>query len=239
MNESPLSRFSDAYLAALRIHCTQDRHESPQAAHEIGREAVASGLETLDLAIIHDHALIQLLSDGHSSARQTDLTVRAAAFFTEAITLIEETHTAALTAAESLDELHAELDVRLLDLADANDELQRQVTMRSLAEATLRKSQHSSGQLLLDSQVLERQLRDMTRQILSATESERRKMSRYLDDEIGQTLLAINVRFLALKSEVSATHADITREIAATQRLVTAAAKTISNLAHEFNNQQA
>jgi signal transduction histidine kinase len=137
-----------------------------------------------------------------------------------------------------LGELHAELSERLLGLAAANEELQQQVTMRSRAETTLRKSQQSSGQLLEDSQGLEQQLRDMTRQILSATESERRKMSRYLNDEIAQTLLGINMRFLALKNEVAATHADLTREIAATQRLVTAAAKTISTLAHEFRNQQ-
>lgn len=239
MNESPLSRFSAAYLAALRTHCAQGEQQSPQAAHEIGREAVASGLQTLDFAIIHDQALIQLMEDGDTSARRADLTARAAAFFTEAVTMIEETHGAALTAAGNLDRLHAELNGRLLDLAEANEELQQQVAMRSLAQTTLQKSQRSSGQLLQDAQVLEKQLRDMTRQIFSATESERRKMSSYLNDEIAQTLMGINLRFLALKNEVAATHADITREIAATQRLVTAAAKTISKLAHDFRNQQA
>ncbi|MCX6873736.1 MAG: hypothetical protein NTW21_08000 [Verrucomicrobia bacterium] len=238
MNNSPLSRLADKYLAALRTHLEQGPEVNLQAACEIGREAVAIGQETLDLARIHTQALTQLLVPDDSSAGWTDSTARAAAFFTEAITPIEETHRAALAAATDLGQLHARLDQLSLELADANDALQRQVAERFGAETALRHSQQSSDQLLKDSRALEQQVQDMTHQILSATESERQKMSQQLNDEIAQILLAIHVRILALQKEVAAKHADFTQEIATTRRFVADSAKIISRLAHEINIQQ-
>jgi len=167
------------------------------------------------------------------------VTARAAAFFTEAIAPIEETHRAALKTAADLDELHAALTERTLDLADANGALERQIAERATAEITLRNSQQSSGQLLKESRIIEQQLQEMTHLILSATESERFHMSRQLNDGIAQTLLGIHIRLLALKSDAAAHHANLTQEIAATQRLVTTAAKTITRLAHEFSNPHA
>jgi len=235
MNESPLSRLSGAYLAALRIHCMQGSQASSQAAHEIGREAIAIGLETLDLARIHHHALAQLQGPNSNPRRRTDLTARAAAFFTEAITLIEETHSAAQETAADLTQLHAELAERTRDLAKAKDELERRIAARSTAETTLRKSQKTSDQLLKDSQVLEKQLQDLTHQLLSATECEQQEMSRQLNNEIAQTLLGLHMRILALKNEASANHANITQEIAATKRLVTDAKKSTSRLTNEIS----
>ncbi|MEO0017466.1 MAG: hypothetical protein RLZZ522_749 [Verrucomicrobiota bacterium] len=208
---------------------------SLHAAAEIGREAVAGGLETLDLARIHAAALVGLLSPGDSVARRVDLTARATEFFTEAITPIEETHHAALQAAAGLVQLRAALDQLTLELAEANEEIQRQVAKRAKAETTLRHSQQSSGQLLKESRVLERQLQDMTHQLLIATEGEQRKMSLQLNDEIAQTLLGIHLRILGLKKEVAAKQSDLHEEIAATRQLVADAAKIISRLAHELS----
>lgn len=236
MNESQLSRFSGAYLAALRTHCTDGGPAGIPNAHEIGREAVAIGMETLELAGIHDKALNQLLGLGETSASQKDLITRAAAFFTEAMTPIEETHEPALQVAGELTLLQSALDERTRDLAAASEELQRRVAERAAAETKLQNSQQSSDQLLKDSLVLEKQLRDMTRQILSATEGERQEMSRQCYDDIAQTLLGIHLRFLALTNEVDANHSELSKEISTTQRLVSQAAKTISNLAHGPSN---
>lgn len=236
MNESPLKRLADAYLASLRRHCVPGPLGSLEAAHELGEEAVAIGLETLDLAGIHGHALSQLLAADDSAAKRTDLTLRATAFFTEAIIPIEGTHRAALKSAADMTELHAALDERTVELVDANGELQRQVAERAAAESTLRNSQRSARELLNESRVLEGKLQQMTHQILSATETERQRMSLQLNDEIAQTLLGIQLRILALDNEVAANRSDLSREIAATQQLATAATITVRRLVQEFSN---
>lgn len=243
MKESQLSRLSEHYLAALRTLFERSPQAAcaaaMQAAHAIGKEAVSIGLETLDLARIHDHALAQVLLAGETPATCEDLSARAAVFFTEAITLIEVTHRGALQASAALHEMNASLDERTLDLAASNRQLQQQIAERAAVETALKDSQRSSSELLRDSRDLEEQLQEMARTILSATEAERNNMSRQLNDEVAQTLLGINIRMLALKEEVSASHEDLTQEIATTQRLVEDSTKIISRLAHEFSIQHA
>ena len=237
MKKSPLSRLSDTYLAALQAHFDHGQQAGLGAAEEIGREAVAIGLETLDLARIHHHALAQLLTTDGGAGNRESLTVCAAAFFTEAIAPIEETHRAALKANADLLQLHAALDERMLKLAEANRELQQQEAERAMAETALKNSQQTSGQLLKGSRILERHLQVMAHQILSATEAERHKMSLQLNDEIAQTLLGINIRILALKKDIAAYHAALGQAIADTQRLVEDSTQLISRLAHEFSIQ--
>ncbi|MFZ4768262.1 MAG: histidine kinase, partial [Roseimicrobium sp.] len=98
----------------------------------------------------------------------------------------------------------------------------------------LKTSEKASSLLLKESRLLEQHLQDMARQLLSAQEEERRRMSLQLQDDIAQTLLGIHVRLLALKTEASANHAVLTKEITTTQRLVAASVKTIKRFAREF-----
>jgi signal transduction histidine kinase len=73
-------------------------------------------------------------------------------------------------------------------------------------------------------------LRHLSRQILSAQEDERKKISRELHDVIAQTLTGINVRLAALKKEAGTNTKGLDRNIALTQRLVE---KSV-NIVHEF-----
>ena len=235
MNKSPLNRLSDAYLSALRTHCEQGPQPALQTARGIGREAVRCGLETLDLAKIHHRALAHLLGPGAASGSREDLTARAAAFFTEAITPIEETHRDTRQANADLHQLHATLDERMVRLAAANRELQQQVAERAAVESALKASQRSAGELLNDSRVLAKQLQLSAHQILTATETERKKLSLQLNDEVVQILLGINIRILALKKVVASNHVDLAGEIAAARRLVENSANIIRRLAHEIS----
>jgi signal transduction histidine kinase len=70
----------------------------------------------------------------------------------------------------------------------------------------------------------------LSRQILSAQEDERRRISRELHDVIAQTLTGINIRLATLKKEASVSTNGLDRNIARTQRLVE---KSV-NLVHEF-----
>ena len=76
-----LIRLSQRYTAALRKHLKRGPRDSLQPALALGRQAVAVGLETLELARIHEQALKAL----ELSKSKDGLIKRAESFFTEAI----------------------------------------------------------------------------------------------------------------------------------------------------------
>ena len=234
MSESQLSQLAAHYLAALRTQLEQGRQTSLLPAHDLGTQAVNLGLETLDLAKLHEQALKVLIPPDCSPVTRDELTQRAGVFFTEALVPIEKTHRLARESGADLLQLQARLGQRTLDLADSNRDLKLGITERLSAKAALENSERVSSQLLQETRLLEHQLKDMTRQILAADEAERTKMSLQLHDEIGQSLLGIHVRLLTLKAAVAAKHEGLNKEIAITQRLLEESVKTINQFAHEF-----
>jgi len=234
MSVSLLSQLSAHYLAALRTHLEQGHQTSLLPAHELGIEAVNAGLETLDLAKVHHQALDALILPDCPPSTSDEMTLRAQVFFTEANVPIEKTHPSALDADAGLRQLQERLGQRTLDLAHSNRDLQQGITERISAETALEDSERASSQLLRESRLLEQQLKGMTRNIMSADEAERKKMSLQLHDDIGQTLLSIHVRLLTLKTQMVTRDAGIAQEIATTQRLVEEAVKTINQFAHEL-----
>ena len=239
MKQSSLKQVQTLYKNAMRTYCMQDphadSHEGFQAAHELGTQALIIGLDTLDLAKIHDLAMQPLLSQHAPGVTQDAWTRRAAEFFAEALIPIEGTHRNAREANSSLQQLSSSLERRTQELEESRNVLQQQIAGRRQSEASLRISKQASSQILKDSRVLKKHLQVLVRKVLSANEAERKKMSLQLNDEIAQSLLAINLRMLALKKEVAANHADLTREIAITQRLVEDSTKIIRHLADEFS----
>src|SRR2546425_568598 len=89
-----LSRLSQRYATALRDHLKQSPRASLEPARGLGRAAVALGLESLDLARIHEQAVVLLGLAGSGS--RAEAIKRGEIFFTEALTPIENTHQAAL-----------------------------------------------------------------------------------------------------------------------------------------------
>ncbi len=47
-------KLSRRYRAALRAHLKRGRHASLDSAHGLGGQALAAGLQTLDLAKLHE-----------------------------------------------------------------------------------------------------------------------------------------------------------------------------------------
>jgi signal transduction histidine kinase len=117
-----------------------------------------------------------------------------------------------------------------VELAASNLELQQEIAQRKAVEAALKKSEHHYSQLLEKSDRLQAQLRQLSRQILSAQEDERKKISRELHDVIAQTLTGINIRLAALKKEAALNKSGLDLSIARTQRLVE---KSV-NIVHRF-----
>ncbi len=235
MQEPKLSTLSGEYLTALRAHLAQGGEASLHSAHELGGQAVTLGLETLDLAKVHEQALKTLILPDCSSVMREEMNTRAEVFFTEAIVPIEHTHRAAREVSTELLQLTATFGQRTLALADSNRELKEGVIGRKTAEAALEASERASRQLLKESRQLEHELQAMTRKILSSNEAERKTMSHQLQDEIAQNLLGIHVRLLSLKQEARNSHEGLAREIAITQQLVDAAVKTINRCVREFD----
>ncbi len=93
MKDEPI-RLAQRYMVALRKHLTGGTHASLEPALKLGRQTVAAGLETLDLAKIHERALTGLIERNGLPKTPAVMTNRAGIFFKEANAPIEETHRA-------------------------------------------------------------------------------------------------------------------------------------------------
>jgi signal transduction histidine kinase len=191
---------------------------------------LAIGLETLDVARIHERALATLEASGSKDG----LIQRADLFFAETVAPIEQTHRAALKASAHLSRLDKALARRTGDLAASNRSLKQTIAKRKTAEEALKKSGEHYKKLLEESLGLQKHLQHLTHRILSAQEDKRKKISHDLRDEIAQTLLGINVRLLMLKETAGRGAKSLNQEIATTQRLVEMSASTVERLAREF-----
>jgi signal transduction histidine kinase len=222
MKQKP-SAFSQSYVTALRRQLKQGPQASLQPALGLGRAAVALGLETLDLARIHEQALATL----ELSNTKNGFTKLAGLFFTEANTLIEETHHAARQTKVHLSKLMTKLGERTEELADSNRQLQQGVVRRKVMEDDFAKRGKHHQKCLEESLELQKRLRQLTHKVIAAQENERKKISRELQDEIAQTLLGINVRLLSLKKEARNNTKGLKNEIASTQQLVADSARSV------------
>ena len=227
-----LTKLSQRYVTALRKHLQQGPRASLQPALGLGRQAVALGVETLELARIHERALTTL---GLFNSKN-GVIKRAEIFFTEAITPIMETERAARQTKADLSRLKETLGQRTEELAVTNRQLQRGVVRRKAMEDAFEKSGQHHHKSLEESLQLQKRLRQLTHQVLAAQEDERKNISRELQDEIAQTLLGINVRLLSLKQEARNNTKGLKNEIASTQRLVVKSAKSVRRVAREFGS---
>jgi signal transduction histidine kinase len=214
---------SQRYVASLEKHLKQGPQASLQPALELGRAAVALGLETLELARIHEQALATL----KLSETKNGFTKLAGIFFSEANTLIEETHHAARQTKVQLGRVMAALGRRTEELAASNRQLQQGVVRRKVMEDDFAKRGQHHHKCLEESLELQKRLRQLTHQVIAAQEDERKKISRELQDEIAQTLLGINVRLLSLKQEAWSNSKGLKNEIASAQRLVAHSARSV------------
>lgn len=208
------------YQRALRRYIKQGSAARGHAALRVGRQAVAMGLETLDMALIHEQALVsQVLSMGASAARD-EVVKRSRMFFAEAIVPLEETHRLALQANVHLGRLNAGLARRTRDLVVSNRKLREEIIRRETIEEALRQSEQNTKRLLKHSRSLQQELRCLSRRVLSVQEEERKRISRELHDVVAQMLTGINVRLAGLKKESAVCSKGLNRQISRAQRLI-------------------
>ena len=229
-----LTGLSQRYVAALRKHLEPGPHATPHngAALRLGRQAVTLGLETLELARIHERALLTLgLACGKNG-----MIKRAEVFFTEANTQIEETHRAARQTKVHLSRVQETLGQRTVELAATNRQLRRGVARRKAMEDEFAIKGKHHQKYLAESLQLQNLVRQLTHRVLAAQEDERLKISHELQDEIVQTLVGIQVRLLALKHEARGNTKHLKNQIAKAQQLVVNSARSVRQFARKLNS---
>ena len=226
-----LFALSRRYRAALREYLKQGGGPRPSPARRLGEETVALGLETVALARIHQTALAALVLPGSLSATRRRMTRKARIFLVEARLAVKKTLRVGTASTIRFTQ-------RAAQLATANRRLKQGLSVYKTAEKTFAKRGQRDAQVLQESQNLQKHMRHLTHQLLSAQEVERTKISHELHDEVAQALLGIHVRLLTLKKAAQGNKTHLRKVIASTQRAVKQSIQSINRFAHELNIQQ-
>jgi signal transduction histidine kinase len=227
-------RLSARYLTALRTHLGTKGRGNGDRAQGLGRAALAAGLATRDLAIIHEKAVAALASSHDFASTRNGWFKRKGFFFTHALIPLEAAQRATRETNRHLRQRNETLRLHTAALSSGNRRLEREIARRKAGEGVIRKGKAQYKELFLKSQIMQRKLRQLTRQIISAQEEERKEISRELHDGVVQTLVGINIELSALGtgSTVGAHH--LKAKIARTQRLVENSVNEVHRFAREL-----
>jgi signal transduction histidine kinase len=235
MTTNPRIQFAKRYHAALRLYLRQPPHER-LPPRSLGRAAVSLGLDTLDLARVHDRAVAALaspppLTNGRNGNGPP---TPAGGFLLEALTPIEQTHRAGQTAAAHAPRLDDVLRRRTAALVVARRQMRREIARRKIGERQLVQATQHYSLLLARSRRVQDESRRLARLVLSAQEEERREISRQLHDEVAQILAGINVQLATLRDTAAINSRGLRRRIAKTQRLVEHSVQVVHRYAREL-----
>lgn len=232
--KTTLNKFSRRYQTALRVHLKQGPHASLEPARGLGRGALAAGLQTLELAKLHERTLVNSILPEFPARDRAALIRQAGSFFAIVVMPEEKTPLKVLAVSHQITTFIKTLSQRAVELAALNLELSQEINQRKSAEKALRKSERHYAQLLVQSDRLQQQLRRLSRRVLSVQEDERKMISRELHDVIAQTLTGINLRLATLKTEVRTDAKDLQDRISNTQRLVEHSVDIVHRFAREL-----
>lgn len=112
--------------------------------------------------------------------------------------------------------------------------LEGEIVRRKAAEQAHQQAKEEHQKLFAESLIMQRKLRQLTRQIIAAQEEERKQISRELHDEVVQNLVSINVQLAALGKGATLGHLGMKAEIARTQRLVETSVNAVHRFAREL-----
>jgi hypothetical protein len=163
-------QLSVRYLAQLRAHLTRKTPGTALRAKALGYSALCEGFVTLDLAIMHQQAVVTLAPDFDFAHPRTGLLRQAGAFFTEALIPLEIAQRSTRESNAYLQQRNATLVEHTAALARSNRRLEREVARREAGETAVHQGRAHYRKLFLESQVMQKRLRQLTRQILTAQE---------------------------------------------------------------------
>ena len=234
MKKKAHAELSARYLAALRAHLGRKTLANDDHAQGLGRAALTNDFVTTDLALMHQHALAVLATSFDFANRHNDSLKRATDFFTQALVPLNAAHRAARLANRHLRQHNETLRLHTAALSKGKRLLEHEIKRRKTIEESMREEKKQHQMLFLRSQIMQKKLRHLTHQIISAHENERKEISRELHDEVVQTLVGINVQLSALgKGAAVGLHA-LKIKIARTQRLVENSVNAVHRFAREL-----
>src|ERR1043165_5199595 len=111
---------SHRYQAALRTHLKHGPQSSVKSVRGLGSQALAAGLQTLDLAKLHEQILVNEFLPACPPTKRAAVIKQAGIFFAIAITPIEKTHRSATQATAHLKKFIETLSQRTVELAASN-----------------------------------------------------------------------------------------------------------------------
>ena len=215
------------YLRGLQKYLKRDLPANLDAARRLGLHAVKMKMEILDLARVHEEAVLIFISHQEKQGLAASVIRRGNVFFGEAIAAIEETHRAAR-------ETNVRLGATVKELAKTNQQLNQEIRQRKGVEESLKASKLRTSNLLGRSRQMQEELRHLSRQLLLIQEEERKKISRELHDVIAQTLTGIDLRLGALKTLSDGNTTVMYRKISATQKLVGKSVEMVQRFARDL-----
>ena len=220
----PAARFAKRYVMALRNYLLHPEEVFLQLAYELGRQAVAEGIGLLNLFRIHT-AAAQKSCEG-----DPDKLTAAETFFMETLSPFEATHRGFRETNNKLSELNATLARRNNELAAINFALNQEIAERKRTEDALRQSKEHYRVLFNEARVMQENLRHLSNRVLSIQEEERKRISRELHDEVGQSLTAVTVHLAMARRSPEAAGT----QIAEAQKLVEQTMQTVHRFAREL-----
>lgn len=135
-----------------------------------------------------------------------------------------------VTVQRQAEAMHRRMDV----LAAANESANREIVRRRMVETCLKASEQSQRELLTEARALHTQLRHLTRQIITAQEEERKKISRELHDDVMQTLIGINIELSSLARAIGQQQPALKARLAQTQSVVRDSVNAVHRFAREL-----
>ena len=227
------SSLLDTYRVVLRDHLAQPSEQTLERAYELGRTCLNEGLGIIDLIRLHHQALKEGARSDSTPAAVDHHPPALESFLLEAVSPFEAAHRGFRHARERLQELNDELAERNEALALSTAQLEEEIPLREKAEAALRESKEHYFQLFQQAHAMQENLRDLSGQVLSAQEQERKRISRELHDEIGQALTAVNVA-IALLKKGARPGANFRQKFAEAERLLAQSMEAVHRFAREL-----
>ena len=222
------------YAETLRTFLRRSKQSNGDQAQGLGRAALACGWGTLDLALVHDEALARAVEAESSLAKRQQMVKRGDYFLVQALMPLEAAESATRKSVLNLQRRNRTLREHAAELEESNRQLAREIKKRKASEESVRKGKAQYRKLFNESHVLQLKLRQLTRQIISTQEEERKQISRDLHDHVVQNLVGINVQLSALNQEVATDQHALKDKIARTQRLVETSVNTVHQFAREL-----
>lgn len=222
------------YSNALEAHLKQGRGATYQTAQEIGHEAAAAGLHPLELTRLHERTLVTTILPRCRRGDRARCVKRASTYLTVALLQGPRAKARGGDGERVLERAIETLSARTVQLAASNGSLKLMIDQRRAAAKALKKSESHYRRSLKRSRRLQQQLRGLSRQLLSAHEDERRRISLELHDVVAQTLTGISLQLATLSTETAGSSTKLARNIVRTQRLVEHSVKVVHQFAREL-----